>query len=197
MENQSTGRYFVGERLFGISFHYDGKVPGFVVVFPYLRYMEDPSKIDIIELTVNEHHKVCGEYDDNSEKKYDGYILADKNNNIWYNQYPVTSYVQISDENNCIFTRHAKTDEEVQKIFDSNESPHLYLLTEFYRNLSAGIKFLSNLEYNNFEERLLKLKNLQQTIEKTMKDEYSLVFKSESAFEDHPDIVKYILVEEQ
>lgn len=81
--------------------HFDTTNENFKELFamPYMYRMDNVTGINILELTVTEHHKVRGDYDDETvEPKYDGFVLKDKQGRIWHNQYPLASYGQLSDE---------------------------------------------------------------------------------------------------
>lgn len=71
----STGRYSIGETLYGVAFTYEGK--NFASISPPMIWDDQmPKAFHFIQLEVTEQHKVLWDYDEpTAEKKYDGYKL--------------------------------------------------------------------------------------------------------------------------
>lgn len=89
-----------------------------VFPFGFLRPYPDQFSITNMffnEVTVVEHHKVSGEWSD--EKQYDGFILKDDQDRVWYNQYPTASYGQVSDDADGLFTSPL-----IEKMFEDAKS---------------------------------------------------------------------------
>ena len=127
MSEAKTGRYSIGEEIYACVFVYNDRIS---TSQPYMmRSIETPTDIKFIKLTVKEHHKVPGDYDD--EVKYDGYILAADDGTIFTNQYPRASYGQLSDRSDRIFhiDFRGKTEEDFKKMFDNEvKVPHEYVI---------------------------------------------------------------------
>ena len=127
MSEAKTGRYSIGEEIYACVFVYSDRIS---TSQPYMmRSIETPTDIKFIKLTVKEHHKVPGDYDD--EVKYDGYILAADDGTIFTNQYPRASYGQLSDRDDRIFhiDFRGKTEEDFKKMFkNKTKVPYEYVL---------------------------------------------------------------------
>ena len=127
MSEAKTGRYSVGEEIYACVFVYNDRIS---TSQPYMmRSIETPADIKFIKLTIKEHHKVPGDYDE--EIKYDGYILAADDGTIFTNQYPRASYGQVSDRGDRIFhiDFRGKTEEDFKKMFDNEvKVPHEYVI---------------------------------------------------------------------
>lgn len=127
-----------------------------VFPFGFLRpYPDQFSITDMFfnELTVVEHHKVSGEWSD--EKEYDGFILKDAKDRVWYNQYPKASYGQVSDDadglfSSPLFDEMFKDSENSGKKLDWDEACvqfnqthkatiNQYSLIRFMNDLAGGI----------------------------------------------------------
>lgn len=141
------GRYSVGQQVVGVAAiaAYPGRhraAPhknSIIRIPPLWQLQENGVKVtDFVfkVLTVSEHHRVPAEYDEKRELTYDGYILrtqGDKGaDRVWYNQYPVASYGQLSDIGNSIFTLHAEgaTSEEINKLFHDWKNPWQFIAAE-------------------------------------------------------------------
>ena len=62
MSEAKTGRYSVGEEIYACVFVYSDRIS---TSQPYMmRSIETPTDIKFIKLTVKEHHKVPGDYDE-------------------------------------------------------------------------------------------------------------------------------------
>lgn len=131
MSEVKIGRYSVGEEIYACVFVYGDRI---TTSQPYLIWSlsnETPTDIKFIKLTVKEHHKVPGDYDE--EVKYDGYILAADDGTLFTNQYPLASYGQVSDRGDRIFSIdfRGKTQEDFNKVFDNQvKVPYEYVLID-------------------------------------------------------------------
>ena len=92
-------RYEIGSHVYVVKFHYGDGHDDCGVRYPYMWSRKECARMEILRLTVKEHHKVTDEYSDN--KDYDGYILESDDGRKFYNQYPTASYSQTS--TNCDF----------------------------------------------------------------------------------------------
>ena len=129
MSEAKTGRYSVGEEIYACVFVYSDRIS---TSQPFMmRSIETPTDIKFIKLTVKEHHKVPGDYDD--EVKYDGYILAADDGTIFTNQYPRASYGQLDDRGDRIFDIdfRGKTEEDFKKMFkNKTKVPYEYVMID-------------------------------------------------------------------
>ena len=131
MSEAKTGRYSIGEEIYACVFVYGDRITTYQ---PYLIWSwsnEVPTDIKFIKMTVKEHHKVPGQYDE--EIKYDGYILATDDGALFTNQYPLASYGQVSDRGDRIFhiDFRGKTQEDFNKIFDNQAKvPYEYVMID-------------------------------------------------------------------
>ena len=129
MSEVKTGRYSIGEEIYACVFVHNDRIS---TGQPYMEWSnETPTDIKFIKLTVKEHHKVPGEYDD--EVKYDGYILAADDGKIFTNQYPRAGYGQISDRGDRIFhiDFRGKTKDDFRKMRENEtKEPHEYVLID-------------------------------------------------------------------
>jgi hypothetical protein len=121
---------------------------------PYRPWLGDSiTKLEIVELTCQSHHKVKWVYDPTEEEaKHDGFIFVDKTGAEWYNQYPRAEYGQLDDTADWIVAR-AKLDPEVNPDWDAYTDITMYL-----RRIGNGIKrFLNPAETStDFEEKRLR-----------------------------------------
>jgi hypothetical protein len=142
-QQEHKARYSVGEKLYVIHFSFEGS-KDICFRMPFLYDMAPISKINIIELVVKEHHKVHGEWDDNdSPKIYDGFILEDKDGNIWHNQYPRAYYGQISDEGDREFTRCLPSDTKFRDLTEKGIIFEAQMLSSVFWRINRGIKELN------------------------------------------------------
>ena len=129
MSEVKTGRYSIGEEIYACVFVYNDRIS---TGQPYMEWSnETPTDIKFIKLTVKEHHRVPGEYDD--EVKYDGYILAADDGMIFTNQYPRAGYGQICDRGDRIFyiDFRGKTEDDFKKMRENEtKEPHEYVLID-------------------------------------------------------------------
>lgn len=193
-------RFSVGEKLYAIHFAYEGK-KDFGFGMPYL-YDDAPiSKINIIELTVTEHHKVRGDFDSDQKKpKYDGFILTDKEGNIWHNQYPRASYGQVSDESDRRFVRHLEDKSQYDTWLKEEIVFECHLLGDVVGKIDRGIKHFSKIEPRDTPDIIAKnVKNaevLQKCIGEIrtkLKCEFQKELKEVPIWEKHPDITHFVL----
>ena len=168
MSEVKTGRYSIGEEIYACVFVYNDRIS---TGQPYMYWSnETPTDIEFIKLTVKEHHKVPGDYDD--EVKYDGYILAADDGTIFTNQYPRASYGQLNDRGDRIFhiDFRGKTEEDFKKMIDNEvKVPHEYVLinevfTPMFKavtldkdELSDGLGVKLPLLINHFKDNFAKL----------------------------------------
>jgi hypothetical protein len=180
-DTQSTGRYSIGEKIYGISFLYEyqsGKNNGYRSPFGYDGYHK-PYQIDIVDLIVTEHHKVHSQSDAECKKDYDGYKLKDNKDRIWLNQYPIASpiYGQMMDTGNRMFKLEISSDQEIKKLFDKNEPWEVFLVTSYYQATVSNFEYMSKPENramtNDFvlyDSWLQSSKQLITAIENKMKE---------------------------
>lgn len=117
--------YEVGKEVIAIGFHSNDSE---IESYPFLiEYIKNGLKLFFKTLIVKEHHKVAWEFDQNNEKKYDGFVLSSKDNEVYYNQYPQASYSQTSSDYDYAF------------VLNDEEDYHTIWDLTFY------LKFLSNL----------------------------------------------------
>lgn len=93
-------RYNPGTKELFIHIAFISKYPSF---FPLYKPWEDELvKIEIIQLTCEEHHKVKWDYAEDVPESYtsDGYVFKDKDGRRWLNQYPSASFGQLDDSAN-------------------------------------------------------------------------------------------------
>lgn len=116
-----SGRYSVGQILFGVAFIYDEYVRP-TVAAPYLYNDLKPRESKMVKLTVIEAHRVP--IPEQTDSFADGYVLTD-GKDLFFNQYPTASYGQVSDISDRIFTRQIK-----DKVLDieSLDRPIKYIL---------------------------------------------------------------------
>lgn len=139
---------------------------------PLLYSNEMPSKINLIKLSVAEHHKVPNEWDEKAKpvKDCDGYLLRDDNGLVYANQYPRASYGQTSDTANRRFCRYIENDGEDRSLINELKAnpgrPYEYnLFTDALENMARGIEDLSAIDeqheaYPRISEKLPLLKKL-------------------------------------
>lgn len=143
-------RFEIGQTLFAIQFtnqaDLDVKRIG-VFSMPMRFNNEMPATIHFVKLTVTEHHKVPGEWD--NEEKYDGFILTDEQGNRYGNQYPRASYGQLSDTSDRIFQRlesDADTESKklIQELKDTGKPYEYRLLSDVLESMLGGIHTLTS-----------------------------------------------------
>ena len=154
--SNSTGRYYPGQELYGISFSYKSKnISSYRS--PMLWDDDYPSDIHIIKLTVKEHHKVPNQYDEEPEpiKDCDGYLLIDTRDRVFTNQYPHASYGQISDTGNRLFTEDVKSDFDERFKNDCVDPIQYILITDAYANICKGIRDINKYLNEKYRESVL------------------------------------------
>ena len=203
MSEVKTGRYSVGEEIYACVFVYSNHIS---ISLPYTPWSnETPTDIKFIKLTVKEHHKVPGDYDE--EIKYDGYILAADDGTIFTNQYPRASYGQMSDRGDRIFhiDFRGKTEEDFRKMFDNQAKvPHEYVIinevfTPMFKavnlnkdRLPDGLGVKLSLLINHFKDNFAKLFPDMELVTAP------IIFKTKDGTESsYPDILKTTIVKKE
>ena len=190
---KSNTRYVVGEKLYVINFSFEGKKKlGFSL--PFLYDLTPISKITIIELTVKEHHRVLGDWDDeDAAPSNDGFILEDQDGNIWYNQYPRASYGQLSDEGNRRFTRHLTAEAKLDELIENGVIFECHLINDAFNSICRGIKELKKLSEgdDNYSQKIQLLTKCKADIAEIFKKDFGKTFKEVVIWEDTPEITKF------
>ena len=203
MSEVKTGRYSIGEEIYACVFVYNDRIS---TGQPYMEWSnETPTDIKFIKLTVKEHHKVPGDYDE--EIKYDGYILAADDGTIFTNQYPRASYGQMSDRGDRIFhiDFRGKTEEDFRKMFDNQAKvPHEYVIinevfTPMFKavnlnkdRLPDGLGVKLSLLINHFKDNFAKLFPDMELVTAP------IIFKTKDGTESsYPDILKTTIVKKE
>ena len=203
MSEAKTGRYSVGEEIYACVFVYNDRIS---TSQPYMmRSIETPTDIKFIKLTVKEHHKVPGDYDE--EVKYDGYILAADDGTIFTNQYPRASYGQVSDRGDRIFhiDFRGKTEEDFKKMFkNKTKVPYEYVLihevfTPMFKTVTLDKRKLSDelgvrlsMLINHFKDNFTKQFPDMELVTAP------LIFKGKDGIESsYPDILETTVVKKE
>lgn len=120
-------RHSIGSKVWvmGIKAHYvdNGKRRvnlHFMAPFPNI---VEVDQLTFRELTITEHHKVPGEWDD--EPKHDGFHAVDSEGLVWHNQYPRASYGQMDDTADGDFTLGTLNDDYVANYQDKENALEL------------------------------------------------------------------------
>ncbi len=186
-------RFTVGEVLLGICFTIEGE-ENMGYVLPYLYNVNKVAKVNIVSLTVTEHHRVLNEWaPEGSDPDCDGFNLKDEAGKVWHNQYPRASYGQLSDEGNRRFTMHVTETGQVKKMMDNGEIFEVHLLTDVADKIHRGIKhFRENVE-SDHGGRLELLTELMEEIEEQLLEKYQKVLKEVPIWKEHPDITHFVL----
>ena len=180
---QNTGRYSVGQTLFGICFRYKNGNISYLPPYLWVTGMDDPEDIFIRKFTVTEHHKVPDSWDPFNELSCDGYVL-DSDGIVFHNQYPTASYGQISDEADRLFVMHT-TAEQADEVIEGKIPYEYTLLTEYYGNVQRGIEKLTEDKDKTGEESpvLQKIINMAGMLEDKMACDFAVKFISEPLYE--------------
>ena len=203
MSEVKTGRYSIGEEIYACVFVYNDRIS---TGQPYMYwYNETSTDIKFIKLTVKEHHKVPGEYDD--EVKYDGYILAADDGTIFTNQYPRAGYGQICDRGDRIFhiDFRGKTEDDFKKMFENEtKEPHEYVLidevfTPMFKTVTLDKRKLSDelgarlsMLINHFKDNFTKQFPDMELVTAP------LIFKGKDGSESsYPDILETTIVKKE
>lgn len=99
----NTGRYSIGEEIYGICFQFESRNASTTNPAVFLMNGHAVSAVMFNKFTVTEHHKVHYHFGDVNDKTCDGYSLVDENGIIYHNQYPSAHYEQMSDTNDRLF----------------------------------------------------------------------------------------------
>ena len=182
-----TGRYNIGEELYGIAFTYKNKEHS-SINSPLLLDDEMPQTYHFVKLTVSEHHKVSWAYATKDDKKYDGYILNSDDNRVFHNQYPRANYGQLSDIDDRVFS------ENVLKGMKSNkENPSRFILiSEILDNLDKALT--SNQLENTRKGELQKLKD--EIVDAFKKKFPGKTLGSKVIWKELPDLTTTIVIDE-
>lgn len=152
-------RYEIGQKIWGVFFHNTDAIfyPHYSPWSPFgfnVRRSEMP-RMEFIELTVTEHHKVYWEYDEKkAEPTNDGFVLTDEKGRVWHNQYPRASYEQTSDHADGLFSlcmekekaiynetldyiRDRRDAREAGRVQHMPNAPHLIQVYDLMRELSS------------------------------------------------------------
>lgn len=167
-------RYNVGEVLHTIKLvHADSKPDRcfFMAYIPRGDERDAPRPtVEIIDLTVEEHHKVPWEFGTDDDKPYDGYVLKDAEGNDWHNQYPTACYGQISTEGDYRFCSVRVIGEPVlDKPLENKSYTETKLLTHFLSELYAGIFKREEYCAKNADYKELPVEAQQSVLECTEK----------------------------
>lgn len=160
-------RYQIGQELYVISFIYPNRSS---ISQPLMGWERDiPVDVKFKKLTVTEHHKVRGEFEE--ELKYDGFILKDDGDDKFTNQYPVASYGQISDKGDRVFRLKPKDKESYKDLFiNETKRPYEYILIE--EVYGPIYKFLINEKPEGFEDLEVSLKGIKEMMDKKFEEAF-------------------------
>lgn len=172
-------RYEIGQTIFAVQFSFNTNGTNIKhFKMPFLINDDVPDQINFIRMAVAEHHKVPGEWDDTV--KYDGFILKDKDNVKYANQYPRAAYGQISDSGDRRFKIHVeREDETFAKVINGEIVYEFHLLTDVLKDMRMGVYDLENSSLNYTAKKAVLLKSLlEKTIEQFNKEfpEYELTY---------------------
>lgn len=174
-----TGRYQVGQVLYAVAFCYrHGDRLVWSVGLPFLYNDLVPLHIKFVKLTVTEHHRVRGDWDD--KIAYDGYKLVDDSGQEYTNQYPRASYGQISDEADRVFV--LKIDES----FPDDKPFDFYSATSRWWSFEQGL----GSDKVDADFKSTKLRPLRDRFLKEFEEAFpGKTLSDEPVFGDrHPDI---------
>lgn len=103
--SENKTRYTIGQEIIVVGFNYGTGKEVWFSRRPFAFAGTDyPLSIELFKLKVTEHHKVAWDVDPNGERRYSGFILSTEEGGVWYNQYPMASYGQVSDVADRQFT---------------------------------------------------------------------------------------------
>lgn len=177
-------RYEIGQKVW-VMFAHVTNSRAYPMRVPYTPWNYGPviPKVDLIELTVTEHHKVRWDYDNpEDEAKYDGYLLTDEKGGVWANQYPHASYSQTSTAADQAFNRYFADEESedakiVMRMFEQKqdfprdacdpnppELPIIYEGREMLSELNELYSGIQKTRENGGDEDADKLNEFYETI---------------------------------
>lgn len=82
--------------------------------------------------------------DRSADPTNDGYVLVDKNNERWYNQYPVADYSQLSDTGDAVAMYHPAEWDKEGFVYDRSKVPDdkssVFLATRWLDEVSYSIR---------------------------------------------------------
>lgn len=190
----STGRYSIGETLYGVAFTYEGK--NFASISPPMIWDDQmPKAFHFIQLEVTEHHKVLWDYDEpTAEKKYDGYKLKSSTGLPFTNQFPRASYGQTTDTADRVFCQDVPTD-QIKAALDNevNQPIEFILVTDIFSNLERGVNSDKLLE-----ARRTQLKGLRDRLLQEFEAKFpGKTLSTEPIWKEHPDITRGIVIDKK
>lgn len=161
--------------------------------------MYDIQGIRFHQLTITEHHRVPGEWDD--KPQYDGFIAVDAAGNRWENQFPRASYGQTSDYADGDFQlamaddwcrENVKSNVPFEALFDFIDAQELniatYDLIRFMGSLDGGI--LNDDETTEFSTRYPdiypKLKAISERVQREFREATGMVLEPHVKTWQHP-----------
>ena len=153
--SENKMRFTIGQEILVVDFIYDC-LDMFGSSRPFAFGSNNcPKKTVIFKLKVTEHHQVPWDQDPTGQKKYDGFKLITDAGEVWYNQYPVASYGQVSDHCDRIFDialAHSKATKDLpkEKIMSQLEQKGFFqaeTLTGFIANFFATVKMAREGDY--------------------------------------------------
>lgn len=161
-------RFHVGQTLFAVHFGRPAvRGPFAFFELPARHDMEMPTSINIIKLTVAEHHKVYWEYDDRkTDPTHDGYLLCDDAGTVYANQYPHATYGQISAESNSRFRVYLPGKGELTSRLEQDPRfiYEYHLLSDVLEKMEEGIKHLGEIKLTAADEIKAKAREHLQVL---------------------------------
>jgi hypothetical protein len=128
-------RYAIGDKIVAICFKLSD--PGMWNYSYSVQDLEQIAGLEIVTLTVKEHHKVGWEHRP-LIKEYDGFVLADESGNVWHNQYPNASYGQMDDSHDYVFDNITYLEKMIAE--DTHDLPYEYVdLSRYLSSLRGEI----------------------------------------------------------
>lgn len=196
-------RYEIGQQLWTIAFKLtftdSGKPCHHIHSVQPVPGMYDIQSIRFHCLTITEHHRVPGEWDD--KLQYDGFIAVDAKGNRWENQFPRASYGQTSDYADGDFQlamaddwcrENVKSNVPFEALFDFIDAQELniatYDLIRFMGSLDGGI--LNDDGTTEFSTRYPdiypKLQAISERIQKEFREATGMILEPRVKTWQHP-----------
>lgn len=189
----TTGRYSIGETLYGVAFTYEDK-PFASISHPMIWDNRMPKAFSFIQLEVKEHYKVAWDQDPRGGKKYDGYKLSSVDGLPFTNQYPHASYGQVTDTADRVFCQDVPTD-QIKAALDNevNQPIEFTLVTDIFASLERGIN-----SDNLLEARRTQLKGLRDRLLQEFEAKFpGKTLSTEPIWKEHPDITRGIVIDKK